>query len=270
VPELPEIETLKQQLQKVALGRTIQDVRILADKLRQPIPSTIRDNILGQKISKIDREGKFLLFGLSNDKTLAIHLGMTGQLLATSGLSPSSHEKHLRMVFNLGDYLIKLFDIRKFGLVDVFMHKPKYITSLGIDPLSHDFNAEWLFGLTRKNKTAIKNLLLNQSKISGIGNIYANDSLFEAGISPLRISSSLIQEECARLSASIQKVLRTAVSLGGASMRDYVQLDGSKGHYQEHFLIYSKNGQACPRCKQTILKYKANGRSSFFCQNCQK
>ncbi|MDR1031758.1 MAG: bifunctional DNA-formamidopyrimidine glycosylase/DNA-(apurinic or apyrimidinic site) lyase [Holosporales bacterium] len=270
MPELPEIETLKRQLQKVALGRTVQDISILTDKLRRPVPSTIRGDILGQKISKIDREGKFLLFGLSNGETLAIHLGMTGQLLTTPSLDHPSQERHLRIIFNLGDCLIKLFDIRKFGLVDVFMNKPKYITSLGIDPLSHSFNAEWLFDLTRKNKTTIKNLLLDQSKISGIGNIYANDSLFEAGINPMRMSSNLAQEECAKLVASIQKVLRTAVSLGGTSMRDYVHLDGSKGHYQEHFLVYSKDGQACPRCKQTILKSKANGRSSFFCQSCQK
>ncbi|MDR1365926.1 MAG: bifunctional DNA-formamidopyrimidine glycosylase/DNA-(apurinic or apyrimidinic site) lyase [Holosporales bacterium] len=270
MPELPEIETLKQQLQQVALGCTIQNVSVLADKLRRPVPSDIREDVFGQQINNIDREGKFLLFALSKGKTLAIHLGMTGQLLATSSLDQPSAEKHLRIVFNLGDCLIKLFDIRKFGLVDVFLHKPEYIASLGVDPLSDSFNAEWLFGLTRKNETTIRHLFLNQSKISGIGNIYANDSLFEAGINPVRLSSSLTREECAKLVASTQKVLQAAISLGGTSMRDYVHLDGSKGHYQDHFLVYSKDGQACPRCKQIILKSKVHGRSSFFCQNCQK
>ncbi|MDR1475341.1 MAG: bifunctional DNA-formamidopyrimidine glycosylase/DNA-(apurinic or apyrimidinic site) lyase [Holosporales bacterium] len=272
MPELPEIEILKLQLQKIALDHTVYDIEILVDKLRKPVPKTLKTDILNRKINSIERRGKFLLFNLSNDNILAIHLGMTGQLLVApnSGKNTALSEKHLRVVFRLGSFAIKFFDTRKFGLIDIFHQNPEYITSLGIDPLSNEFDAKRLFSLTRNNNVTIKSLLLNQKKISGIGNIYANDALFYAGINPMRSSATITQEESGKLAQSIKSVLCNAISLGGTSMKDYIHLDGKKGRYQDHFLVYSKSGLSCSKCGCVILKKKIDGRSSFFCKNCQQ
>jgi len=279
MPELPEVETIKTYLKKEIIGKKIVDIEILSKK------NFIGDKnkIIGEKIVDIIRTGKYLSFLLSNNKYLNIHLKLTGELLyhrdknnpIFPNIIPFTKTKKMpanttRVIIYFKDSSVLFFnDLRKFGWMKI-ADKPDQPS--GIDLLSKKFTLNYFSNVIKKSSRPIKLTLLDQDKISGIGNIYANDALFLANIHPLTKSNQLLSIQIAKLYQSIKKIIEQAIKNKGSSGADeaYILPDGSKGEHQRHFLVYQKEGKPCPICQTKIKRIKQGGRSSFFCPNCQK
>jgi formamidopyrimidine-DNA glycosylase len=285
MPELPEVETLKRQLEKKIIGKRITDIEILSKK--NFIGKS--EDLMGRKIEKVMRFGKVLAIKLKKkpkekeDVFLNIHLKLTGEILyakdAKDAIFPETipFTKTNRMPGSTTRVIIKfsdgdaLFfnDLRKFGWIKI---DKKPIIPKGIDVLSSNFTLSYFANLIKKSSQPIKILLMDQEKITGIGNIYANDALFLAKIHPKRKAKSLKDDEIKRLFESVKKIIEQAINHGGSSGADeaFIQIDGKKGTHQRFFLVYQKENQPCPVCKTPIERIKQGGRSSFFCPNCQK
>jgi len=285
MPELPEVETLKRQLEKKIIGKRITDIEILSKK--NFIGKS--EDLVGRKIEEVMRFGKVLAIKLEKkpkekeDIFLNIHLKLTGEILyakdAKDAIFPETipFTKTNRMPGSTTRVIIKfsdgdaLFfnDLRKFGWIKI---DKKPIIPKGIDVLSSNFTLSYFANLIKKSNQPIKILLMDQKKITGIGNIYANDALFLAKIHPKRKAKSLKDDEIKRLFESVKKIIEQAINHGGSSGADeaFIQIDGKKGTHQRFFLVYQKENQPCPVCKTPIERIKQGGRSSFFCPNCQK
>lgn len=279
MPELPEVETIRIGLQKHLVGHKILDIHINLPKIFigdiQPI--------IGAKVVSVRRFGKGLVIGLNNGFSLAAHVKMTGQFIYLSNnMSSKPHPekvgklpgKFTHIIFNLDKNAVLYYnDIRQFGWIkvvktDKILELP-FFKNLGPEPLK-DLTLEKFIDLTSKSKTPIKLLLMDQTKIGGIGNIYANDALYVSSIHPKRPASSLTTDEQSRLFTAIETVLKKGIEVGGASERNYVNVLGETGGYQNFFQIYGKVGKPCPRCKTTIERIALGGRGTFFCPACQK
>lgn len=279
MPELPEVETIKKGLEKYVVGHKIEDIQILHPK---PFQGDTKDAI-GSKITSVKRIGKGLILNLSNGKSLAIHIKMTGQLVFrdnyTAGIpvSPkvkSVPNKYTHVIFHL-DKGATLFynDMRRFGWIKVLptfeVSKLPFFNSMGPEPLK-DLSFELFEKIISNKKTNIKQLIMDQSKIGGVGNIYANDALFEAKINPRRTSGSLDEMEIKHLFDSLCKVLKKGIKAGGSSERSYVDVLGQEGSYQKLSIVYGKKGKQCPRGDGGIIKrITLGGRGTFYCDRCQ-
>lgn len=281
MPELPEVETIRRQLEDQLVGRAFQSVEVLSPKSFQGDPELI----IRSPITAIDRRGKHLIFEFENGYGMLVHLKMSGQLIIidpdveTQGLaSLPMNEKYTRVKFKINNGQELWFnDLRKFGWIKVIDKKNlKSLEShlnIGVEPLEKEFTFEYLREkLKKRPKTTIKQFLLDQANIAGIGNIYADESLFAAMIKPTRKVSDLTDSEIRNLRESIQEILEKAILLGGSSDRDYVQTNGSLGRYlAEEGQVYHREGQPCRRCGQSrIERIKIAGRSTHFCPKCQK
>lgn len=279
MPELPEVETISRQLKSCILGKTISDIKIIEKK--QFIGES--KNVLGKKITAINRFGKIISFSLGKTLYLNIHLKLTGEILFSKDSKNAVYNydipftktkkmpgKTTRIIIEFSDGSGLFFnDLRKFGWIKVskLPEKPK-----GIDVLSKKFTFDCFKKIIKKTHKPIKLLLMDQEKITGIGNIYANDSLFLAGVHPLRKSNTLKAKEIFKIYKSIKKIIEQAIKNKGSSGADeaFIQIDGKKGNQQKFFLVYQKENKSCPRCQGQIKRIKQNNRSSFFCSNCQK
>lgn len=286
MPELPEVETIRRQLEENIVGKTIKDIEILEKK--QFIGK--REEAIGKKINSINRHGKIISFKLVNPLTrqpddfkyLNIHLKLTGELLFAQDVNNAVFKEIIpftntrKMPANTTRVIIKftdgsgLFfnDLRKFGWIKV-TDKPE--VPKGIDVLSKDFTVNYLTVIVKNSNKPIKILLMDQDKITGIGNIYANDALFLAKIHPQRKAKTLTEGEIKLLFQMIKKIIEQGIAHGGSSGADeaFVQINGSKGQHQRFFLVYQRENQLCPVCKTPIKRIKQNGRSSFYCPKCQ-
>ncbi|NPV27588.1 MAG: DNA-formamidopyrimidine glycosylase [Firmicutes bacterium] len=273
MPELPEVETVKRTLEKKIVDRVITEVEVALPKIVQGLsPMEFSERLVGQKILGIDRRGKYLLTSLSNGQTLVTHLKMTGRWLYTAADVPQT--KHTHVVFTLDNgHQLRFQDLRQFGYMLLVprgeLHQVPGLNELGVEPLGDEFTREYLAEITGPRKTKIKQLLLDQTLIAGIGNIYADEILFTAGLHPERVSNSLSPAEINRLYAAIRQVLAAGVEHRGTSVSDYVDGEGRPGEYQHYLQVYAREGQACPRCGQVIHRLKVGGRSSYHCPNCQ-
>lgn len=286
MPELPEVETIKLGLQKYLVGHKIIDVQIKVPKLFVGD----KKDVIGAKISGLKRIGKGLIIELNNDFVLAVHLKMTGQLVysdnKTNNLTlsekiggPTLPSKYSHIIFILDNGAFLYYnDLRRFGWVkvikkDQLMDIP-FFKEMGSEPLPSSGQAgltlEKLREIISKSNLAIKVLLMDQKKIGGIGNIYANDALFEAKIDPRRKAKTLTEIEIKKLFAAILKVLKKSLEYGGSSDENFVNALGQEGNYQKHTLVYGKEGKRCPVCKGIIQKIKLGGRGTYFCSKCQK
>lgn len=286
MPELPEVETIRRGLVQHLLGKVLAEVVVETPKQFIGDPRTLG----GVAITELSRKGKLLIFHLSDGRYLTIHLKMTGQLLwkgvggeSVMGGHPSQTyidqlpNKHTRMTFRFTDDSVLYFnDLRKFGFAELMGAEEfaahSFLGRLGPEPLEGGFNAAYLQERLSKSKSAvIKSFLLDQAHIAGIGNIYADESLFRAGIHPERKAGSLTEDEVLMLTQSIKETLQLALTHGGSSERDYVNAIGEKGTYLKVANVYRKTGQPCPRCPGfEIRRIKVGGRSTHFCANCQK
>lgn len=287
MPELPEIETIKLGLRKYLIGHTIIDVKVNIPKMF--IGS--KEDILGARITNLKRIGKGLIIELNNDYVLAVHLKMTGQLVFRNNktdkliLSPKVGgnvlpSKYSHIIFTLDNATLYYNDLRRFGWVkvlkkDELMQMP-FFKEMGPEPKVADDLAgkELTFPYFKevilKSNLPIKVILMDQKKIGGIGNIYANDALFKAGIDPRRKGKTLLREELDKLYKAIFYVLQKSLEYGGSSDENFVNALGQEGAYQNHTLVYGKKGQKCPKCGSIIQKIQLGGRGTFFCPVCQK
>lgn len=267
MPELPEVETIRLGLQKHLVGHTIVDVELIWPGQFHGDPKSI----IGSKIIGIRRFGKGLVIDLDNGLSLAVHVKMTGQLIYKA--SPFLAGTHTRLIFHLDNEALLLFnDIRKFGWLKVLKTSEvtglSFFKSLGPEPLKN-LTLENFTQIVKKGSLPIKSLLMDQKRIAGIGNIYANDALFLAKIAPARIASSLSNQEIKKLFKSIEEVLTKSLKAGGASEVNFLNALGEKGTYQKHFLVYKKNGKPCTNCGTIIKKMRIGGRGTFYCPSCQ-
>jgi len=279
MPELPEVETIKRKLTLDIIGKTISEIEILSPK--NFIGN--KKDVIGNKIIKVNRYGKVLVFGLINKKFLNIHFKLSGQMLFSKNANKAVFKNTIpftkgktmpanttRVIIRFTDNSGLFFnDLRKFGWIKV---SDQPLIPKGIDVLSKEFTLKKLVQLISTSSRPIKLFLMDQDKITGIGNIYANDSLFLAKIHPLRKSKTLTEEEIKSLYKAISKVINEGLKDQGSSGADeaFILPDGSKGQHQRHFLVYQREGKPCINCKITIKRIKHSGRSSFFCPKCQK
>ncbi len=281
MPELPEVETVKLQLQKYVLGHKITSVQVKNRKVFQGDEKLI----IGATFTEIRRFGKVLVFDLSNGYSLISHIKLTGQYIYRGPnlkKTPTLSKKvvggipgnHTHVIFNLDKKGILYYnDVRRFGWIKIVKTKEvmdfDFIKKLGPEPFGK-LNLEEFKKIISRTKRAIKVVLMDQSKIGGIGNIYANDSLWESKILPFRASNSLNESEQKDLYEAILKVLKAGMKYGGASELAFVTPDGAEGSYQMHTLVYGKQKTACKRCGTIIIKNTLGGRGTYFCPNCQK
>ena len=269
MPELPEVETTVKGL-SVILNQKISNVKIHTSKLRFKIPNNIINILRNSKISNLRRIAKFIIIDLNTNYSLVIHLGMSGRLKTVDESYTRIKHDHFVICF-LSKKILVYHDPRKFGFIDIVqtkdLQKQKYILSLGVDALSPDLTAQTILEKISKSEVPIKQILLNQKIIAGIGNIYASEILFDSKISPLTLGRDLEISLIMKLIKSIRKILNKAIKYGGSSIRDYKSTDGTLGNFQSNFKVYNKEGKKIGDDEvKKIIQY---GRSTFYCPRLQ-
>ncbi len=274
MPELPEVETVVRRLRVDVGGKRLVEAAFLWPKLAaRPDATTFLALVEGRRIEQVGRRGKYILLGLEGGRTWLVHLRMTGRFLYLRDDVPLPDEKHLRFLARFEDGSRLLFiNPRKFARFCLVRDADSFLSSLGVEPLSSQFTPATFAKGLRGRRQAIKPLLLSQRVVAGLGNIYACESLWRAGIDPRRAGGDLTMEEIARLRAAIVAVLEAAIQRGGSTLGDgqYLTPDGARGEAQHALAVYGKAGQPCPRCGRPIVRYVQAGRSTYACPHCQR
>lgn len=271
MPELPEVETVRAGLTGVVVGQTITAVNIYQGKLRYVVPENLPQLLAGRKVLGLDRRAKYLLLHVTTG-TVIIHLGMSGRICWQHDVQPIQKHDHVDFLFSNGGCL-RFHDPRRFGLIlwqegsDTLEHR--LLKNLGPEPLSNNFNANYLFAISRSKKRPIKTFLMDNHIVVGVGNIYANESLFKVGINPQRLAGDLSMLECEKLVLIVKDVLKAAIEAGGTTLQDFVNGHGAPGYFQQQLFVYGREGQPCFKCGTTLLKQRIGQRSAFFCPTCQ-
>ncbi len=271
MPELPEVETTRRGLVPLLVGKRIKTAVVRHHGLRQPVPRNLPKLLAGATIHNLARRGKYLLFDCGKG-TLILHLGMSGRLWVADSATPIAKHDHFDLVLANGK-IVRLRDPRRFGLVlwqtgDALSHP--LLASIGPEPFSKAFDGACLYQATRKRSAAIKMVVMDSHVVAGVGNIYANEALFRAGINPRLSARRLSLARCAVLVKEIRETLAEAIDAGGSSLRDYVGSDGMAGNFQSRFLAYGRAGQPCQRCGAPIKEIRQGQRSTYYCPRCQK
>lgn len=280
MPELPEVETIKEAIKQTISGAIIESVEVYNRRLRQEIPSDLEDIAHQTYIANIYRKAKYIVIDLDNGYSLILHLGMSGRIKILSE-PPLSLEKHDHVVIKTSKGVVIYNDARRFGLLTYCLtdelEQNSLFLNLGPDPFDdRKVTCDYLFKIFKDKKTYIKLALLDQHILAGIGNIYASEALYEARISPLRVCSTLTLKECTHLLEAVRSILKKAIAAGGSTLRDYKKPDGSLGYFQNQHCVYDKEGKRCPNCTCNleknggIKKVVLGGRSSFYCDHLQK
>jgi formamidopyrimidine-DNA glycosylase len=291
MPELPEVETIRRQLAPLVEGRRLERVEILDSRWSRPLaPHELADAIVGRLVERLGRRGKYLVWHLSDDVHLAQHLRMTGSVLC----EPDPEPVHTRVRIELGPLRVRrnsgtgdspagrnghggrqlaIVDPRRFGTGELLLGEPAldafFAARLGYEPFDERFTPEHLRVLAHGRTAPIKALLLDQRRIAGIGNIYADEALFRAAVHPLRPAGRLTREQCARLCKTIVQALGEGIDARGATIDDFRHVDGVRGSFQDRFLVHLRAGEPCVRCGTTIVKMVVAGRGTYVCETCQ-
>jgi formamidopyrimidine-DNA glycosylase len=292
MPELPEVETIRRQLAPLVEGRTLERVEILDERWSRPLaPSELADALVGRRVERLGRRGKYLVWNLQDDVHLAQHLRMTGTVLC----DPDPEPAHVRVRIELGrsprrprarpedrahgavgetgSRRLVVVDPRRFGTGELLLGRGAldafFAARLGLEPLDEGFTVEHLQALTRERTAPVKAFLLDQRRVAGIGNIYADEALHRAGIHPLRPAGRLTPEQHARLHEAVIWALRAGIEARGATIDDFRHVDGVWGSFQDRFGVYRREGEPCARCGTTIVKMVAAGRGTYVCETCQ-
>ena len=269
MPELPEVQTTVQGLQ-ILVNNEITKIKIYSTKLRYKMPKNIPKTLKHNKITKIFRIGKYIIVNLKGNNSLIFHLGMSGRLRIIKS-SKFVKKKHDHFILNTKINILIFNDIRKFGFIDLLktkeIYKKDYIIRLGMDALDNKLNVKYLQTKIGKSIVPIKQILLDQRIIAGIGNIYANEILYDAKISPFAIGSSLNLLKIKKIIKSIKKILKKAINSGGSTLKDYTSVDGTLGNFQNKFKVYKREGKKILGCK--IRRKIQYGRSTFYCPDVQ-
>jgi formamidopyrimidine-DNA glycosylase len=271
MPELPEVETIRRQLAPLVEGRTLERVEILDPRWSRPLaPGELAAALEGRLIERLRRRGKYLLWDLEGDVHLAQHLRMTGALL----WEPKAGLEHVRVRMELAPRSnLVITDPRRFGTGELLLGTAAleefFAARLGLEPLDERFTVEHLRAVTRGRRTPIKALLLDQRKIAGVGNIYADEALHRAGVHPLREAGRLRGRQHGALREALIAALSAGIDARGASIDDFRHVDGLEGAFQDEFLVHRREGEACPRCGAEIRKMVVAGRGTYVCERCQ-
>lgn len=271
MPELPEVETTRAGVEPHIKGRLITDVIVRNASLRQPVPEDLGARLCGQRIRSVARRAKYLLMEVG-EGILLVHLGMSGSLrMVVADTPPESHD-HVDIAVE-GGMVMRYRDPRRFGLV-LWLKPPAdvhpLLAHLGPEPLSADFTAAHLHGLSRRRKAAVKNFLMDGRVVVGVGNIYANEALYMAGIRPTRPAGQVSLARYQQLVEAVQTVLREAIAQGGTTLRDFVGSEGKPGYFSQQLQVYGRAGDACPGCGQALKELRLGQRSTVFCASCQR
>jgi formamidopyrimidine-DNA glycosylase len=271
VPELPEVETIRRHLVPHVEGRTLTRLEILDARWCRPLaPGAVTDALVGRRVQRLSRRGKYLVWELEDDVFLHMHLRMTGTLLHR----PASAPPHTRVRFDLDGTDLVYVDPRRFGTGELALGTAArdafFAARLGLEPLDSAFTSEHLYALARASRAPVKAFVLDQKRIAGVGNIYADEALFRAGIHPLRPANRLTRAQCAALRDGIRDALRAGIAAKGASIDDFRDPDGARGAFQDQFLVHRREGERCPACGRTVRKLRAAGRGTYVCEGCQR
>jgi formamidopyrimidine-DNA glycosylase len=287
MPELPEVETVVRQLEPEVEGRVIEQLEVLDARWSRPVPpQRLAAEVGGARIEGLGRRGKYILMGLDGARTLVMHLRMTGNLVLREGdevIDPSegrrlyesersTEERHLRARFALDDGRELWFtDPRRFG--EAFLIEDSKLgerfAKLGVEPFSPEFTPRALGAMAAGRTAPLKSFLLDQSRVAGVGNIYADEALFRAGLHPLSPAGSMKAEHLEALRDAVLAALEAGIDAGGSSIDDYRDARGEKGSMQDEFLVHTREGEGCPRCEATVERIVVGGRSTYFCPSCQ-
>jgi formamidopyrimidine-DNA glycosylase len=273
MPELPEVEVVRKGLQPLLQGRKVEQVHLFREGLRYPFPDLTR--LEGHRIVAVTRRSKYLLIellGAGVSQYVVWHLGMTGQFhVLPQAIKAGSHE-HVRIDLDDG-YSLRYRDARRFGYVGLMLkdawQKHPWHQSLGVEPLHKAFNTDVLLQYCAGRKAPIKSIIMHAQTVVGVGNIYASESLFLAGIHPARAAGKISKQRLALLVDAIKQTLQAAIKAGGSSISDFVQVDGKPGYFAHNFNVYGRDGEPCLRCDGKITRIVQSGRSTFYCKGCQ-
>jgi len=275
MPELPEVETARRGIAPHVEGQTVSEVVIRQRQLRWPISAALAKDWPGMKIAQVRRRAKYLLLQSQTDifsATAIMHLGMSGSLRIVAGTKPPDKHDHVDVVLESGKAL-RFTDPRRFGALlwtrrDPLKHK--LIANLGPEPLAEGFDGEHLYRRSRGRRGAVKNFIMDNHIVVGVGNIYASESLFRAGIHPKRAAGRVSAARYAQLAEHIRDVLGEAIQAGGTTLRDFVDGSGKPGYFRQELKVYDREGEACERCQSTIKRSVIGQRASYFCSHCQR
>ncbi len=271
MPELPEVETVRAGLAPRIVNVRVKSVRVHDGRLRWPVPGQLPAILAGQKILDLQRRGKYLLFRIPGE-TLLVHLGMSGSLRLTAPGAPLRKHDHVEICLANG-LVLRFHDPRRFGAVllagaEPLMHP--LLASLGPEPLADDFDGGHLYRRSRKRRVAVKPFLMDAANVVGVGNIYASEALFLAGIRPAIASGRIGQARYDALATAVKSVLTSAIEQGGTTLRDFVDGSGEPGYFARHLAVYGRAGEPCRRCGSEIRMRRLGQRSTYWCPDCQK
>jgi formamidopyrimidine-DNA glycosylase len=271
MPELPEVETIRRQVAPLVEGRTVDRLEITDPRWCAPLaPADVAAAVEGRRVERLSRRGKYLIWELEDDVFLLLHLRMTGTLL----YDPDEDARYSRVRFALDDgHHLRFCDPRRFGTGELVLG-PEALTAfldarLGVEPLGEEFTAERLRELARGRRAPIKAFLLDQRRIAGVGNIYADEALHMARIHPLRPTGSLKRDQLAALRDAVVASLEAGIGAGGATIDDFRHADGVYGRFQDEFLVHRRRGEPCATCGAEVVKFVAAGRGTYVCETCQ-
>ena len=271
MPELPEVETTRRGIEPHVLGRRVVALAVHEPRLRWRVDAAMPAAVAGQRVSGVRRRAKYLLIDLERG-SLLLHLGMSGSLRVMPCDTPRLTHDHVDLLLDSGQTL-RFNDPRRFGSLHWLTEDPArhpLLRDLAPEPLGDDFDAAYLHRVTRGRRVAIKQLVMNSQLVVGVGNIYASEALFRAGVRPGRAARSLTRDECARLVKAIRAVLAMAIRFGGTTLRDYVGADGRPGYFRRKLYVYERGGEPCRRCGMPIRQLVQGQRSTYYCPSCQR
>jgi formamidopyrimidine-DNA glycosylase len=270
VPELPEVETIRRHLAPHVEGRTLEALEVLDERWCRPLaPRELADAVGGRGVERLSRRGKYLVWELEGDAFLLMHLRMTGALL----LDPSGAPPYTRVWLRLTGHDLAYTDPRRFGTGELALGPAArdafFAARLGVEPLAEAFTAAHVHALARRSRAPVKAFLLDQKRVAGVGNIYADEALFRAGIHPLRPANRLTRAQGQALRDAVVASLSAGIAAKGASIDDFRDPDGARGAFQDEFLVHRREGEPCPRCGRPVRKLRAAGRATYVCEGCQ-
>jgi formamidopyrimidine-DNA glycosylase len=271
MPELPEVETIRHHLAPHVEGRALDAVEIRDPRWSRPLaPAELEAALQGRSVERLSRRGKYLIWELEDDVFLLMHLRMTGTLL----LDPAEPSRHARVLMTLGDHRLVFDDPRRFGTGELALGPEAldafFDVRLGVEPLAREFTAEHLYALARASRAPIKAFLLDQKKIAGVGNIYADEALFRARIHPLRPANRITRAQAEALRDAVVESLMAGLAAKGATIDDFRDPYGVGGTFQDQFLVHLREHEPCPNCGTPVRKLRAAGRGTYVCETCQR
>lgn len=271
MPELPEAESISRALDRALKGKRISGVEVFSPKLRTPLGPLKKCGLVGRSFTGCRRRARYAVADLDDGRSLVMHFGMSAVVRVEDSKIPRRKHEHVMIRLSGGEAL-RFEDPRRFGLVEVHGPGadgwPDSLAGIGVEPLSRGFNGEFLYRASRGRKKPVKELIMDNSLVTGIGNIYAAETLFACRISPLRKASELTREECKAIAATAKRILRQAIRWGGTTVSDYRNVDGSEGKFVQKLKIYGK--KECPVCGTQVSRTVLGGRTSWYCAGCQK